>query len=647
MPSKLLTDQGEKFENELFRELTKLCGVTKLRTTPYHPQTNGKVERMNQTIIAMLRTLPELHKSRWKDHVKKLVFAYNCTKHSTTGYSPYYIMFGRRPKLPIDIILPTDEHNTGSHKEYIQNWKKQMTQAYEMTSKHLNNRKNKDMERRDNSKRCALGLEPGDRVLIRNMSQRGGTGKLRNFWEEKVHKVIQAMDEEGIVIKVQQDDDSKAKPRILHRNMLMKCDDILDNFDWNINISAKMNTTKKEQESKDNNSKKDKSLKTEKKLRTNKDITGDQSETDSEEEFPLQFLPRQLRSMSKATNETSISIKGNHKETSQDTEQQPTIERPDRYTDEQLEAENHDKVDFTVNPPDPKAADKATPERKQDKTRIPRIKKVIKVDDILSREPRIKNVIEIKNEETKERIDQKKEKVTKETKKLKQGESKLKEYPLRSRTRIPRFKLVKGHEETPQINKDHHTPQVLQNQLTSTTKKENLNEESSQTSHISSAGIKVVNSPLVPDDLICSGYKLQMENMENVPIEDDDETMKKNRVDKMNCANELRSETSKKCDGQMYNCYDETTRNEAKIPMNQPPPRTGNIQTTPGWGPQNQQCFGYVWENPVMYPNLTPFFLGETPSLVEMYRPFWSFWPIAPLGFNWVLCPVSQISYIC
>ena len=69
----ILHDQGGEFENDFFKELAKLCGVKRIRTTPYHPNTNGKVERMNQTIISLLQTLPELHKSKWKDHIQKYV----------------------------------------------------------------------------------------------------------------------------------------------------------------------------------------------------------------------------------------------------------------------------------------------------------------------------------------------------------------------------------------------------------------------------------------------------------------------------------------------------------------------------------------------------------------------------------------------
>ena len=94
IPSRILHDQGKEWENKIFEQLEKLCGMNKSRTSPYHPMWNGQCERMNQTLLAMLKTLPEAWKSNWKDHVNKLIFAYNCTSNSVTGYSPYCLLFG-------------------------------------------------------------------------------------------------------------------------------------------------------------------------------------------------------------------------------------------------------------------------------------------------------------------------------------------------------------------------------------------------------------------------------------------------------------------------------------------------------------------------------------------------------------------------
>ena len=103
IPKNILSDQGRNFESKLTEELCLLSQVKKLRTTPYRPQTNGSCERFNRTLISTVGTLLDEHKSCWVQHVPTLVHAYNCTRNNATGYSPYYLLYGRKPLLPIDI----------------------------------------------------------------------------------------------------------------------------------------------------------------------------------------------------------------------------------------------------------------------------------------------------------------------------------------------------------------------------------------------------------------------------------------------------------------------------------------------------------------------------------------------------------------
>ena len=130
-PEKLYRDQGKEFENQLFTHLEKISGVKHSRTTPYHPMGNGQVERFNRTLLSILHTLPEKFKTSWKDHVSKLSYAYNCTRHATTGFSLYYLLFGRSPRLPINLLfnVSREEKELASLLEYVKKWKGALHEA--------------------------------------------------------------------------------------------------------------------------------------------------------------------------------------------------------------------------------------------------------------------------------------------------------------------------------------------------------------------------------------------------------------------------------------------------------------------------------------------------------------------------------------
>ena len=98
----------------------------------YHPQTNWQCECFNATLINMLGTLPEKLKSTWSKQVPTLVHACNCTRNNVTDFSPHYLMFGRKPHLPIGILFGTNtaylKGNTST--TYIENLIQRIEWAY-------------------------------------------------------------------------------------------------------------------------------------------------------------------------------------------------------------------------------------------------------------------------------------------------------------------------------------------------------------------------------------------------------------------------------------------------------------------------------------------------------------------------------------
>ena len=102
-PSKIITDQGRNFESELIENLCQVAEVRKLRTSPYHSQTNGQCEHFNSTLFIMLGTLTPQQKKDWKSHVPTLVHTYNCIRNAATWFSPCHLLFGRKPRLPVDV----------------------------------------------------------------------------------------------------------------------------------------------------------------------------------------------------------------------------------------------------------------------------------------------------------------------------------------------------------------------------------------------------------------------------------------------------------------------------------------------------------------------------------------------------------------
>ena len=167
-PAYLVSDQGKAFMGHIITHLCDLYGVQKLRTSPYHTQTNGQVERMNQTIIHMISKLEEDKKACWSEHLPELLLAYNATCSTVTRYSPYYLLFGRRSRIPVDYLFPTlgDTPHWTKMEVSVVAMQKRLKEAFAV-ARCLTSEEAAKQCRYYDGKAGVVALQPGDVVMVR------------------------------------------------------------------------------------------------------------------------------------------------------------------------------------------------------------------------------------------------------------------------------------------------------------------------------------------------------------------------------------------------------------------------------------------------------------------------------------------------
>ena len=184
-PAYLISDQGKAFTDHVIMHLCELYGVQKLRTSPYHAQTNGQVEHMNQTIIRMIGKLEEDRKACWSKHLPEMLLAYNATRSAVTGYSPYYLLFGRRPRIPVDYLFPTlrDSPHQTKMEVSVMAMQKRLKEAFTV-ARCLTSEEVARQCRYYDRKAGAVALQPGDIVMVRTDGF-VGKWKVKDQWEDR------------------------------------------------------------------------------------------------------------------------------------------------------------------------------------------------------------------------------------------------------------------------------------------------------------------------------------------------------------------------------------------------------------------------------------------------------------------------------
>lgn len=117
---------------QLVSEICKLLYLHKTRTTPYHPQSDGLIERFNRTMLSLLPTCVRDNLLDWENYIRKVCVAYN----SSTGYTSFFLMFGRQVRIPVDVIYGTPNTSTETIHEYAAVLRQQLDKAFTSARKN-------------------------------------------------------------------------------------------------------------------------------------------------------------------------------------------------------------------------------------------------------------------------------------------------------------------------------------------------------------------------------------------------------------------------------------------------------------------------------------------------------------------------------
>ena len=120
-PRRLITDNRANFISEAMNAVCQRLNIARSLTSVEFPQADGLVERMNRTLKVSLASYVEENPSKWDEYLPFVTFAYNTAKQASTGYSPFELLFGRRPAIPMpdEMTIPTKTYETETWVQYL------------------------------------------------------------------------------------------------------------------------------------------------------------------------------------------------------------------------------------------------------------------------------------------------------------------------------------------------------------------------------------------------------------------------------------------------------------------------------------------------------------------------------------------------
>ena len=216
IPGTILTDQGSVFMSKLTKAVCQTLGIDQIRTSPYHPQSDGALERWHASLKGMLKR-SEADLKFWDRHLRYLLSAYRDTPHCITGFSPFSLLFGREVKGPLGLVHSSwldGECEVAGSGEWLIALKQQMAQMSQIVGEREKLAKAKMKEFFDRTAKLKV-FEVGDLVLVRKP---GLKKKLGDSWDGP-YEILEKISDLNYKIKTP---GGSRRSKVLHVNMLKK-----------------------------------------------------------------------------------------------------------------------------------------------------------------------------------------------------------------------------------------------------------------------------------------------------------------------------------------------------------------------------------------------------------------------------------------
>jgi hypothetical protein len=172
IPQSILTDQGSNFMSEVFGNVCKLLKIKRIKCTAYRPQTNGALERTHRVLVEYLRCFIFDDQINWDRWLSYATFVFNTTPHTSTGFTPHELLFGRKPNIP-GLLQKDPPDIIYAYDDYVKELQSRLQSSYKVARNNLVRHKERSKEYHDRNVNTPL-FTVGDKVLLHDESIRRG-----------------------------------------------------------------------------------------------------------------------------------------------------------------------------------------------------------------------------------------------------------------------------------------------------------------------------------------------------------------------------------------------------------------------------------------------------------------------------------------